>query len=124
MIHGRFAVDRDLPYVQVGLVLGRDTVYEEFVLDTGFSGDLKIDEQTAADLGIVATQSDMPFMNANGERIFTDVAQGFAEMEGRRAPIRILVGSGMPLVGSRLFSVFGYRAVVDYKDRTVRLERA
>jgi predicted aspartyl protease len=100
------------------------TFQREFVLDTGFSGDLKLDQQTAADLGIVAVQSDVPFINANGDRILVDLAHGFAEMDGRRAPIRILIGGGMPLAGSGLFSVFGYRVVVDYKNKTAHLERA
>ena len=66
----------------------------------------------------------MPFINANGERILVDAAYGFAEMEDRKASIRILIGNGTPLAGSGLFSVFGYRVVVDYKNRTAHLEKA
>ncbi len=88
MIYGNISVDNNLPYVHVGLVVDKTTVHPEFVLDTGFSGDLKIDTETAADLGINVTLSGSRFTNVNG-----------------------------------LFSVFGYRIVVDCKNKTAYLER-
>lgn len=113
MIYGRFLVDSNLPYIQVG-----------FVLDTGFSGDLKFDEQTAEALGIVATVPGLPFKNANGENVFAKTAYGFAELEGRRAPVKILIVDGMPLAGMGLFGLFGCRISIDCRNEEVRLERA
>ena len=122
MISGRVSLENNLPYARVGLVVHGNTIYLEFVLDTGFSGDLKIDGQTAAELGMDIAPSGARFINANGERIFVAVVYGFAEMESRRAPIKILVGNGVPLAGSGLFSVFGYTVVVNYKNKTAYLE--
>jgi predicted aspartyl protease len=117
-------MDSNLPRVHVGVVLGEVVAHPEFVLDTGFSGDLKIDEQTAKELGIVPRVLDLPFKNANGENVFAKAAHYLAEMEGRRAPVRILVINGMPLAGMGLFSVFGYRISIDCKNEEVYLERA
>lgn len=105
------------------MILGGKVVASEFVLDTGFSGDLKIDEQVAKELGVVAGVQGMRFRNANGESIFAKSVHGFAELEGRRVPIKILVVDGMSLAGMGLFGAFGYRISIDCKNEEVYLER-
>jgi hypothetical protein len=45
-------------------------------------------------------------------------------MEGRRIPVRIIVVNGPQLAGMGLFTVFGYRVVVDGKNRVAYLEQA
>jgi predicted aspartyl protease len=122
MIYGKFSSDTNLPYVHIGVTFRGIIVYPSFVLDTGFSGDLKIDWSIAEDLGITET-FEVPSVSAHGQRIPVRGVIGHAEMEGRIAPVRILIGEGTPLAGIRLFSVFGYRAVVDCKNKEAYLER-
>ncbi len=122
MIYGKFSRDKNLPYIQVGVSVRDAIVYPKFVLDTGFSGDLKINPSTAKDLGFVGT-FEVPSVSAHGQEILVDAVVGYAEMEGRKAPIRILIGDGELLAGIGLFSVFGYRAVVDCKNKEAYLER-
>jgi predicted aspartyl protease len=111
-----------LPHVHVDVIFGGKMMDITFVLDTGFSGDLKIDDSTANDLGIfLANQTD--FTNANGEIISAGFVLGYAEMENRRAPIKIIIVSGSRLAGMGLFMVFGYQAVIDGRKRRAYLER-
>jgi predicted aspartyl protease len=121
MIHGYFSPDANLPYVHVGVVFGEKIVQGAFILDTGFSGDLKIDYQTAQELGIVEAD-EIGFVNANGERVLGAFVYGYADMENRRVPIRIIIVNGSQLAGMGLFTVFGYRIMVDGKNRTAHLE--
>jgi predicted aspartyl protease len=121
MIQGSFLIDENLPAISVAVSFGQTVLYPSFILDTGFSGDLKVDEQTAADLGIVAPGVGY-VTNANGERVLAGLAQGYAEMEGKKAPITIIIINGAHLAGIGLFSVFGYKAVVDCRKKEAYLE--
>jgi predicted aspartyl protease len=122
MIWGSFLSDRDLPIVQIPISFGQTTLYLSFILDTGFSGDLKIDERTATELGITAPGVGH-FINANGQDILSGTAQGYVELESKKAPVTIIIANGAYLAGGALFTLFGYRVVVDYKNREARLER-
>lgn len=123
MIYGHFSDETNLPYVHVGVVLESLDVFQlESVLDTGFSGNVKMNTQIAIDLGIVFSHN-TEFITANGEVVTTEAAYGFVEMEGRKVHVKIAIADGVSLAGCGLFSVFGYRAVVDYKNRTAYLER-
>jgi predicted aspartyl protease len=121
MISGSFLLDQGLPVVPVTILFGKVVLTPYFILDTGFSGDLKIDEDTAAELGIVSPGVGK-FTNANGELVLAGTAQGYAEMEGKKAPITIIIKKGAHLAGIGLFSVFGYKAVVDCKKKEAYLE--
>jgi predicted aspartyl protease len=116
MISGSFLIDEGLPVIQVPVSFGSTVLYLSCILDTDFSGDLKIDEQTATELGIVSPGVGK-FTNANGELVLAGTAQGYAEMEGKKAPVTIIIKKGAHLAGIGLFSVFGYRAVVDCKKK-------
>jgi len=121
MIPGLFLLDQGLPVLRVTVSFRKIVLSPYFILDTGFSGDLKIDERTAADLGIVSPGVGK-FTNANGELVLAGTAQGYAEMEGKKAPITIIIKKGAHLAGIGLFSVFGYKAVVDCKKKEAYLE--
>ena len=121
MVHGYFPSGVNMPYVYVAVIFGEKTSNVSFVLDTGFSGDLKIDEWTANDLGVVEADQ-IDFTNANGEIISAGFVLGYAEMENRRVPVRIVIANGSRLAGMGLFTVFGYRIVVDTRKKTAHLE--
>ena len=122
MIRGSFLVDYDLPMIEVAVSFGQRLLYLPFILDTGFSGDLKIDEQTANDLGVTAPGTGY-FTNANGENVLAQTAQGYVDMEERKVPITIIIKNGVSLAGGALFSALGYKVVIDYKNREAYLER-
>ena len=122
MIRGSFSLDRDFPEVVLPVFFGQKVLHLPFILDTGFSGDLKIDEKTAVDLGITVTNEGY-FINANGESVPAGTVRGYADMEGRKVHVTIIIKNGASLAGGALFSALGYKVVVDYKNREAHLER-
>jgi len=121
MVYGYFLNGTNVPYIEVSIFSGKKILSPAFVLDTGFSGDLKIDKRMADQLGVAANR-EIPAINANGERILAGLSPRYVEMEGRKKLIDILIFDGAPLVGIGLFSAFGYTVVVDCKNRTAHLE--
>lgn len=123
MVNGSFLDFRPLPTVKVLVEFNEAVSYPEFILDTGFSGDLKVDRQTAFELGI--EKLDVTHIdNANGQRIPVGFAYGFAELEGKKKSVEIIVADGPHLLGINFLSTFGYKAVVDCKNWLCHLETA
>lgn len=123
MVHGSFSQGTEVPYIEMSVFSGKKVLHAVFVLDTGFSGYVKIDQQTADEFGIVP-MGKVDAVNANGERVRVGLANGYAELEGRKMLVEILIFDGACLAGVGLFSVFGYKVVVDCKNRTAHLELA
>lgn len=121
MVHGYFLHGINLPYVEVSIFSGKKISRSAFVLDTGFSGDIKIDERMADEFGIIPVD-EVDTINANGERVRVGFANGYAEMEDRKILVDILIFGGPPLAGMGLFWLFSYKVVVDPKNRTAHLE--
>jgi len=123
MIEGSFSDFHPLPTVKVFVEFKEAVVYSEFILDTGFSGDLKIDLQTAVELGI--KELDMKYIyNANGQRVPVGFAYGFAELENKKKSVEIIVADGPHLLGISFLASFGYASFVDCKNWICRLEAA
>ena len=122
MVHGYFPAGTNLPYIEVSIFSGKKILHAECILDTGFSGCLKLDKETADKLGII-TVEEAHLITANGEKVHADLARAYVEMEGRKRLAEILIVPGVRLAGVDLFSIFGYKAVVDCRNRTAHLER-
>jgi hypothetical protein len=75
----------------------------------------------AHELGIVPS-NDRFGVNANGEKISAKSGYAYVELEKKRMLVEILIFDGAPLAGIGLFSQFGYKIVVDCKNRTAHLE--
>ena len=123
MIHGFFLDSHpDIPVFQ--LIISKDdlSVQPHVTLDTGFTGDIKVNPQTASDLGLQPIASEEVTV-ASGETIETPMAFALVSMEGIVHPVTVLVSPGSQLAGIGLFTKFGYKASVDCKNRTVELMR-
>lgn len=123
MVHGYFRQDKNLPLVEVSIFSGEDILQAEYILDTGFSGGLKIDRAMAQRLHIIPVD-DMETINADNEHAFAGLARCYVELEGRKRLVDILISDGPPLAGIGLFTAFGYTIVVDCKRMAVHLEMA
>lgn len=121
MVHGSFLTDRDLATIQVPIAFRETVVLPTFIIDTGFSGDIKVDPQTADELGI-ETQGVAHIDIANGEQIAAGLSQGYVELENVKKPVAIIIANGSPLVGMGLFTLFKYKVVIDCRNRTAHLE--
>ena len=121
MVQGVF-VNSDKPTVQVTVAWNNIIQSPHFVLDTGFTGDLVVTEQLAKDMGLEVTG--VSSMKSAGHAV-TDyrTATVIAEMEGNKLLVTAyIISDGWPLIGISFMEKFNYRAEVDCKNKTVRLE--
>jgi predicted aspartyl protease len=122
MVYGYFREGIDLPYIEVSIIYGKKVILQPAILDTGFSGGLKITQKTANELGIVGLESGR-IITPYGESMAVHHVDCFVELERRRILLKVLIFSGPALVGIGLLDAFGYKAVVDPRNRKAHLEK-
>ena len=93
-----------------------------FILDTGFTGDIQVTKKVAQDLGLEITGITQTTI-ANGQTISVKTALAYSTMEGVKRIVNILISENMPLVGINFLKKFNYKAIVDCKNKTVALKR-
>jgi clan AA aspartic protease len=126
MVEGKFQSDKDsspTPVVPalIGWNGGVQTPF--FILDTGFSGELSVTEQMGKDLGL-NFDTVQKMKTANGETVSFPIATAYAQMEGEKIYVTVVQTKGKPLLGISFMEKFKYVAIVDCKNKTVRLEVA
>ena len=123
MVVGVF-IDSDKPMVQATIAWNNIIQSPHFVLDTGFTGDLVVTEQLARELGLEVTGvSSMKSVGHAADNYRT--ATAIAEMEGSQLFVTAyIIPDGWPLLGISFMEKFKYRAEVDCKNKTVKLEAA
>jgi predicted aspartyl protease len=122
MVYGYFQQDIDLPYVEVAIFSGKQIIVQPVVLDTGFSGELKISQNTADKFGIEGLNPGK-IATPYGQIIPAQYTDLFVELEGKKILARTFIIAGPSLIGIKLLDKFGYKAVVDARNRTAHLER-
>lgn len=113
--------DRLEPVVTIRLVGGSEGWTEvECVVDTGFIGAaLVLPRDVIEALGLVISGHEQ-FDMVGGARTSADITVGQVEWLGEVRSVLIIVGESY-LVGSHLLD--GTRLTIDYKQRTVSVER-
>lgn len=120
MINGIFT--GNIPLIKIILGWGQSVQAPFVILDTGFTGDLQVTSKIATELGlqpIGVTNVQI----ANGQIVRVPIAIAFASMEGVRNYIQVLISDSVPLAGISFLSKFGYKAIVDCKYKTIKLEK-
>jgi predicted aspartyl protease len=121
MVSGLFV--ENVPFIKIALAWGRSVQTPFIILDTGFTGDLQVTPKIAQELGLEVmgvTKAQI----ANGQVVDVPVALAYAAMEDVVENIQVLISESMPLVGISFLTKFGYKAIVDCKNRIVTLEMA
>ena len=123
MVEGVF-IDSDKPTVRAVLAWEQAVQNPYFILDTGFTGDLVVTNDVARDLGLEV--SGVMKANLAGNRgVELPTATALAVMEGHSLYVTaFIIPEGWPLLGISFMEKFGYKAVVDCKNKKVRLEVA
>ncbi len=123
MVKGKFERfgENILPMVPAVIVLEQAIQTPTFVLDTGFTGDIVVNFEIAKELGL-SLENVSNIENANGQTVPVRMANAYAFMEGQQLSVSVLITSGRPLIGIGFMEKFGYKAVVDCKNKTVVLE--
>ncbi len=121
MIQGYF--DGNLPMMNVIVGSGQTAQAPFVVLDTGFTGDLQVNSQTAQELGLTVSSVEKMKV-ADGRVIDVPTALAFVELEGIKKYVQVLISDGLSLVGISLLSRFQYKAIVDCRYKTIILEKS
>jgi clan AA aspartic protease len=109
----------------IPLVVGWNRGVQEIpaMVDTGFSGELKIPSRMIDELGLKITHA-QPVLLADGTNMTMRASLAFVTMEGITHEVSALISNGPPVVGGTLLKRFGYKLIVDYKTNIVVLERS
>jgi predicted aspartyl protease len=122
MVEGNF-VDSDKPVVQAVIAWNQSVQTPFFILDTGFTGDLVVTPEVATELGLDVNMI-MPTRLPGNRIVNMRAATAIAVMEGKSLYVTVHVADGWPLLGISFMQKFNYKAIVDCKNKKVRLEVA
>jgi predicted aspartyl protease len=114
-------VESDKPVVQASIAWNQSVQTPHFILDTGFTGDLAVNSQIATELGLEISGV-MPARFAGNTVANVPTATAIAAMEGERLYVTVAIIDGWPLLGISFMEKFKYKAEVDCRNKTVRLE--
>ena len=108
----------------IPLVVGWNRGVQEItaLVDTGFSGELKVPPKMIDELGLEVTHA-QPVLLADGTGITMRASLAFVAMEGETKEVNVLISEGRAVVGGGLLKMFGYKLIVDYKEDSVMLEK-
>jgi predicted aspartyl protease len=120
MINGIFL--GNTPWISLLVAWGQSVKIQAFILDTGFTGDLQVTPEISQELSLKEIGVE-PVGIADGSSVFMPSALAIASMEGAANSVDVLISKSNPLAGIGLLTKFGYKAIVDCKHRTVRLEK-
>jgi len=108
----------------IPLVVGWNRGVQEItaMVDTGFSGELKVPPKMIDELGLRVTHA-QPVLLANGTSTTMRASLAFVAMEGDTKEVNVLISEGRAVIGGGLLKLFGYKLIVDYKEDSVTLEK-
>ena len=120
MIHG--AVYNSRPLISLTIGWKSKTQDVTALIDTGFTGELKISRKEANELGIQVTHTE-PVTLADENTV--DMSAGLAQvsMEGIQKTMEVLISDGMPIIGVGLLKKFGYILNINFPSSVVSLKR-
>ena len=120
MIKG--VVHNDRPLISL-IVAWRLGVQEIMVLvDTGFTGELKISSEKATELGLKTTHTE-PVMLANENTINMSASLAVVAMEDSEKVVNVLIGQGQPTIGVGILRRFGYNLHINFKRDSLILRK-
>jgi len=120
MIEGTIVENKPLIKIVVGWQLGVQEVIA--LVDTGFTGQLKISPSKAIDLGLRVTHTES--VSLGDEQVVNmQAALAVVAMEGTTNVVDVLIGHGKPVIGVGLLKRFGYTLTVLFKRNYLVLQR-
>ena len=120
MIRGVVYQNRPFIPVVIGWRLGVQKIIA--LLDTGFTGDLKIPKKKISELGLKLTHTEHARL-ADGSLVNMSASLSLVSMEGVTKTVTVLISKGMPIVGVGLLKRFGYTLNIDFKYNNLTLQK-
>ena len=108
----------------INLIVGWGLKTKEIValVDTGFTGELKLSQKEVMDLDIIPTHLEsIQLANGKTSQMFAGLAM--VSMEGAENTVGTLIGDGMPTIGVGLLKRFGYNLNIDFKSDSLVLQK-
>ena len=120
MITGAFDGNRPL----ISLIVGWQLEVVEIValIDTGFTGELKLSPARASKLGLQITHTESVTL-ADEKSVNMPAGLAQVAMEGITDTVSVLIGEGTPIIGVGLLRKFGYNLNIDFKTDSIILKR-
>lgn len=114
----------NIPLVTVTISNLDNVLDVTFTLDTGFSEDLLITPEIVRELELEIIDTDtVNIFNANGEKVLLNTSFVRAVLEDEAQDVQVIISKGFPLLGIGFLTKFGYKAIINCKERTVTLEK-
>lgn len=102
---GRIANNRPITKIVMGTGLGIQEMV--VVMDTGFSGGVKIPKEKVSELGIEVTHTEYVSL-ADNRKVPMEAGLALVVIEGITKVVDVLMGEGVPLIGIGLLKKFKY----------------
>ena len=120
MIRGIVHNNKPLISLIVGWKLGVQEVVA--LVDTGFTGELKISHEKATELGLETTHTERVTL---GDENTVDMRASLAlvSMEGTPNVVSVLISKGIPIIGVGLLRRFGYALNMDVRYNSLVLQK-
>lgn len=123
MIQGFFIGNPpNVPIIQLTISWKNMVLQPAFILDTGFSGDIKITQFLANELGLKPHGYES-ITTADNTEVICPIAISDASIEEVKKSVEVLIGQGFPLAGIGLLKKFGYKAIVDCKNENLYIQK-
>ncbi len=108
----------------ISLIIGWKLGVQEAValVDTGFTGELKISPEKALELGLEITHTE-PVILGDEKAVNMGASLALVSMEGVANVVNVLVANGSPLIGIGLLRKFGYALNVEVKYNSLTLQK-
>ena len=120
MIRGIVYKNRPFISIIIGWRLGVQEIIA--LVDTGFTGELKIPKNKALELGLVLTHAERIRL-ADDNIVNMPASLALVSMEGVTNMVTVLISKGMPIIGVGLLKRFGYALNIDFKYNTLILQK-
>jgi clan AA aspartic protease len=108
----------------ISLIIGWKFGVQETValVDTGFTGELKISPEKALELGLQTTHA-QPVTLANENTVYMEASLALVSMEGITNVVNVLISKGIPIIGVGLLRRFGYALTLDVRYNSLILQK-
>lgn len=121
MIRGIIHRNRPLIPLIVGWRLGVQNIVA--LVDTGFTGELKIPPEKVSELGLQITHAE-PVTLADEKTVTMQASLALVSIEGTANVVNVLVSRGAPIIGVGLLRRFSYALNMDVKYNSLILQKS
>lgn len=121
MINGVVGNNKPLAPIIIGWRYGVQEVLA--LVDTGFTGELKVSPQQVANLGLVVTHTEPVSLGDNRE-VDMQCSLAVVNLEGVANVVNVLIAPGDIIIGVGLLKRFGYILNANFRIDSLSLRRA